>query len=84
MVGSGAGAGLAANATGRAVDQANVDDRDQKGAEGRLVLAVRARSPEEAEEITTLMTQAGATEVSAISRGEEMLTAGVSAASWTG
>lgn len=80
----GAGTGLAANATGRAVDQANVDERNERGAAGRLILAVRARSPEKATEISTLMKQAGATEVSSISRGEDMLTAGISSASWTG
>ena len=80
----GAGAGIAANAAGNAVDQANVEDRNARGAAGTLILAVRARSPEKAAEIETLMRQAGATEVSAVTRGSEMLTAGVSAASWTG
>jgi len=80
----GAGSALAANATGRAVDQAGVDDRDEKGASGRLILAVRARTPEKASEISALMKQAGATDVTDVSRGEEMLTSGVSSASWTG
>ena len=80
----GAGAGLAANAAGQAVDKAGVDERDRKGAEGRLVLAVRARDPGQAEEIVALMKQAGATETTAVTRGAEMMTAGVSSASWTG
>ena len=80
----GAGAGLAANAAGHAVDQAGVEDRDQRGAEGRLILAVRARDPGQAEEIAALMKQAGATETTAVTRGAEMMTAGVSSASWTG
>jgi hypothetical protein len=45
---------------------------------------VRARTPEKASEISALMKQAGATDVTDVSRGEEMLTSGVSSASWTG
>ena len=80
----GAGTGLAAHAAGQAADNANIANRDERGREGRLILAVRARSAEKAQEIIGIMHQAGAHEVTSIERSTEMLTAGVSSASWTG
>ncbi len=80
----GIGGAAAANATGQAAEHAQVADHDRKGAEGHLILAVRTESDEEIAEVTTLMQQAGATDVQQITREDQKLTAGVSSASWTG
>ena len=80
----GAGSALVANAAGHTADKLAIDERNRKGAEGRLILAVRTRSEAQVAEVTNLMQQSGATAVEAISREAEMLTRGVSAASWTG
>ena len=80
----GIGSGLAANAAGQAADNAGVEARNDKAAEGRLVLAVRTTSSEEASEVTGIMQQNGATDVMPVTRSAEMLTGGVSSASWTG
>ena len=81
---AGAGSAGIAGATGVAVDRNETAKHDKRGAEGTLILAVRATSPEEVEEITFLMQQSGGTDMRSINAGEEMLTAGVSSASWTG
>ena len=80
----GIGSGLAANAAGQAVDASDVADRDAKGAAGHLILAVRTRSDAKAAEVSEIMRQAGAADVRPVSRGDEVLTSGVSSASWTG
>lgn len=80
----GVGAGLTANATGQAADAANVERHNEMGAQGRLILAVRTATAAEVEQATALMTQSGATDVQRVTQGEDALTAGVSAASWTG
>ena len=80
----GLGGGLAANAAGNAVDHAEVEKRNRQGAEGKLILAVRTESAEEVAETTAIMREAGATDIIEVDRGEMALTAGVSAASWTG
>jgi len=80
----GLGSGVAASAASQAADQANVDRRNDLGAHGRLVLAVRTTSDEEVAEVTSLMQQTGALDIRRVSRGAEMLTAGHSSASWTG
>ena len=69
---------------GNAADNASKADRDERGRAGPLILAVRLRSPEQFDTVQTIMTQAGATSVNPISRGDDLLTAGVSSASWTG
>ena len=78
----GAGTAAAANASGQAADQAGVDDRNQKGAEGTLVLAVRVTSKEQAEQVMGIMQQSQASKVTPVERSD--MTAGVSSASWTG
>lgn len=80
----GGGSALTANAAGRAADQASKDDRDERGRAGTLILAVRVADAESAQSATAIMRQAGATQVDTIGRGTDMLTAGVSSASWTG
>ena len=80
----GAGTAAAANAGGQAADQAGVDDRNRRGAQGTLVLAVRATSVAQAEQIMGIMQQSGASKVTPIERGDQTMTAGVSSASWTG
>lgn len=79
-----AGAGGAAAASGAAVDRAGVKDRDQKGAEGRLILAVRTRDENQVRQVTEIVQAAGATNVKPVTRTDEAMTAGVSSASWTG
>ncbi len=78
--------GTAAAATGAGVvtDQANVAQRDRLGAAGKLVLAVRTPTEQKARDAIQAMRAAGAENVNAITRTEEALTRGVSAASWTG
>lgn len=80
----GIGSGAAANATGRAADAAQVDERNQRGREGTLILAVRTTTPDQVNQVKTLMQQAGASKADAVERADKSLTAGVTAASWTG
>lgn len=80
----GIGTGAAANVAGQAVDGAQVEARDARGREGKLILAVRTRTPEQAAQVVGLMEQAGAIRTEEITRLQGALTAGVSAASWTG
>ena len=80
----GIGTGAAASATGQAADNAQVEARNQRGREGRLILAVRTTTPEQVEQVKGLMQQAGATKTEAVTRADQTLTAGVSSASWTG
>jgi hypothetical protein len=80
----GAGAALTAHAAGRAAETASEEARDEKGRQGRLILAVRTSTADEAARAIQLMQDAGAASVETINRGADMLTAGVSAASWTG
>lgn len=80
----GVGTGAATAAAGVAADQAQVADRDRRGAEGTLVLAVRTRDQAQADQVIGILRQAGATRVEPVTRTDQALTAGVSAASWTG
>ena len=80
----GAGAAAAAGAAGSAADQAQVDERDRKGAAGTLVLAVRIRSGEQVQPAVQAMKEAGATATEMVTRSDQALTRGISAASWTG
>lgn len=80
----GIGTGAAASATGQAADNAQVEARNQRGREGRLILAVRTTTPEQVEQVKGLMQQAGATKTEAVTRADQTLTAGVSSTSWTG
>ncbi len=80
----GIGTGAAANATGQATDKAQVEARNQRGREGRLILAVRTTTPEQVEQVKGLMQQAGATRTEAVTRVDQTLTTGVSSAGWTG
>ena len=80
----GAGSALTANAIGTAANHANTDDRDARGRAGTLILAVRVTRPDQVAAVSAIMTQAGAIAVAPVSRGGDMLTKGISAASWTG
>ena len=80
----GAGTAAAANTAGRAADSAQVEERNRRGQEGRLILAVRTTSPEQVAQVSDLMQQAGATKTNAVERADQALTAGVTSASWTG
>jgi hypothetical protein len=80
----GAGGAMVANAAGQATERVDHEERDERGRAGTLVLAVRVADAVQAEAATAIMRQAGATQVDTISRDDDMLTRGVSAASWTG
>ena len=80
----GVGGAAAAEMVGQAADKAQVAARDEKGAEGKLILAVRVRSPEQADQVVELLRKSGATQVEPVSRTDQTLTAGYSSASWTG
>ncbi len=80
----GAGTGVMANAAGQAADNAQVEARNQRGREGRLILAVRTTTPDQVSQVTGLMQQAGALKTESVTRADQALTAGVTAASWTG
>lgn len=80
----GAGTGVMANAAGQAADKAQVEVRNQRGREGRLILAVRTTTSDQVSQVTGLMQQAGASKTEPVTRADQALTAGVTAASWTG
>ncbi len=84
----GAGTTAAASAAGAALedsgDQAGVDQRDQQGAEGLLLLGVRTRGEAQVQQVMTILHAAGATEVRPLAQSEAALTSGISSASWTG
>lgn len=80
----GVGGAAAAEVVGQAADKSQVASRDQKGAEGKLILAVRISTPEQANQVVELMQKSGATNVEPVSRTDQAMTAGYSAASWTG
>ncbi len=80
----GLGSGVAANSAGQAADAAQVEERNRRGREGRLILAVRTTTPDQVNQVRNLMQQAGASKAEAIERADQSLTAGVTAASWTG
>ena len=80
----GVGSAAAANATGQAADEAQSAERDRKGAEGRLVLAVRTSDHGKADEVQAIMKDAGASRVVPVTRAEQAVTGGVNASSWTG
>jgi len=80
----GAGTAATANAAGQAADNAQVEERNQRGRDGKLVLAVRTSTPDQANQVMALMRQAGAVRVDPVTRADQALTAGITAASWTG
>ncbi len=80
----GVGTAAAANAAGQAADAATVAERDRRGAAGTLVLAVRTTTQAQADQVAGIMQKAGATRAVPVTRSENALTAGFSAASWTG
>ena len=87
-IGLAAAAGAATVATstgiGAAAAQAQVDERNRRGAAGTLVLAVQVADQAQADQATQIMQQAGATRTKLVAGTDEALTAGVSASSWTG
>jgi hypothetical protein len=83
-IAAGLGAGAAAEGVGKVADQADVDERNRRAALGKLILAVRIRSEEQAQQVGEIMRQAGADPVQKVTRADQALTRGVSAARWTG
>jgi len=79
----GAGTAATANAAGQAADNAQIEGRNQRGRDGKLVLAVRTSTPDQANQVMVLMRQAGAVRVDPVARADQALTAGITAASWT-
>lgn len=80
----GASSAAVAGAAGLVADKAQAGERDRRGAAGTLVLAVRTRSPEQADQVMELMRRAGASAVEPVTRVDQSMTAGVTSASWTG
>ncbi len=80
----GAGTAATANAAGQAADNAQIEGRNQRGRDGKLILAVRTSTPDQANQVMALMRQAGAVRVDPVTRADQALTAGITAASWTG
>ena len=78
------GAVAATTGIGVTADQAGVAARDQLGAAGKLVLAVRLRDAASAQPAEAAMRDAGALDVTPVGQVDDALTRGVSAASWTG
>lgn len=87
-VGAAAAAGLGVAAVsagiGQAADKAQVDEYDRRGAAGTLMLAVHVTDQGKADQVSQIMRENGAMETKPVTRGDEALTAGVSASSWTG
>ncbi len=81
---AGLGAAAIASGTGVAVDGTQIQHRNDLGAAGHLVLAVRTDKPGQADQAEAIMRETGATHTSKVTRADTALTAGVSAASWTG
>lgn len=78
------GAAAATTGIGVTADHAGVAARDQLGAAGKLILAVRLRDNALLQQAEAAMRDAGATEIMHVAQVEEALTRGVSASSWTG
>ena len=78
------GAAAATTGVGVVSEQAGTSERDRLGAEGKLILAVRLREPQQAAQATEALNAAGATKVASITRATEALTRGLNATSWTG
>ena len=82
--GTTAATAAATTAAEKASDRAGVAERDERGAEGTLLLAVRTRGDAQVQQVTEIVRAAGATDMRPVTRPDEVLTAGVSSASWTG
>ena len=67
----GAGAMAAATTSGVAADRVDVAKRDQRGAEGRLVLAIRTRDENQAKQVMEIVQGAGATDARPVMRSSE-------------
>lgn len=83
-VGATAAASAAGSAFEKSEDHAGVKERDQRGAEGVLLLAIRTQGEAQVRQVTEIVRAAGAIDVHPIARSEVALTAGISSASWTG
>ena len=80
----GTGAALTTSAANTGVTNADHENREDRARAGNLILGVRLRSQDQFDTVRTILTQNGATAVDPVTRGTDLLTAGVSAASWTG
>lgn len=85
----GAGATAAASAAGvaaeGAADRIGVVERNQRGSDGVLVLAVRTQVGDQTRQVLEIMRAAGATGARPVAQSDEaLMTAGVNSASWTG
>ena len=67
-----------------ASDRAGAAERDERGAEGTLLLAVRTRGDAQVQQVMEIVRVAGAMDIRSVTQLDEVLTAGVSSASWTG
>ncbi len=81
---AGLGAAAVSEGIGKAAYQSHVNEYDRHGAAGTLVLAVHATTPAQADEVTRIMRENGASKTKLATHAGEALTAGISASSWTG
>lgn len=77
-------ASAATTGVGVTADHVAASARDELGARGRLILAVRIREAAQLPQAEAAMRDAGATAVEQVANAEHALTRGVSATSWTG
>ena len=75
---------LATSGVSNAVDSAGATARDALGAEGKLILAVRTRSPELAAKAEAALREAGGTDITGIVDANLAQTRGTNSTSWTG
>ena len=75
---------LATSGASNAVDAAGAAARDALGAAGKLILAVRIRSPDLAAKAEAALREAGGTEITGIVEASQAQTRGLNSTSWTG
>lgn len=81
---AGLGAAAISEGIGKAAYQSHVDEYDRHGAAGTLVLAVHATTQAQADEVTRIMRENGASKTKLVTHAGEAITAGIRASSWTG
>ena len=81
---AGLGSGALMERIGHAVEQKQISEYNRRGVAGTLMLMMRVTDQAHADEVTRIMRENGATETKPITRPEEALVTGISAAAWTG
>ena len=81
---AGLGAAAVSEGLGKAAYQSHVDEYNRHGAAGTLVLAVHVTTQAQADEVTRIMRENGASKTKLVTHAGEALTAGINASLWTG